>query len=196
MIPVSRPTAPPYFDDLVGVPGAEWLATPTQTMPSLWNAVLLPLRSHYRCLCGYLGLHESVGSIDHFISKNSRPDLAFSWDNFLDPYEVGPGWFRIELPSLHMVATDAIPATVRAKAEFTLRRLRLHDDPRAIESRLSIMGLYCSGDPTYDIGWLRAVAPLLAEAVVREGFMPVDCGTLPPPPVLTILRKKAFRRKP
>jgi hypothetical protein len=80
-------------------------------------------------------------------------------DAVLDPFEVGAGWFEIILPSLQMRVTDAVPAAYRAKAEFTLTRLKLRDGERVIRWRKSWYDMFLSGRLTLD--GLRGVAPLL-----------------------------------
>jgi len=87
-------------------------------------------------------------------------------DAVLDPYEVKAGWFEIELPSLQMRVTTAVPATFRAKAEFTLKRLGLRDGERVIRWRQSWHALYLSGDLTLE--GLRKMAPLIAQAVDKQ----------------------------
>ncbi len=122
--------------------------------------------------------------MDHFLSWKNRPDLAYEWSNYrfasspmnaskqnaddavLDPYEVGPGWFEIILPSLQMRVTDAVPAAFRAKAEFTLKRLKLRDGETVIRWRRSWYELYLDGNLALD--GLRSVAPLIAAAVERQ----------------------------
>ena len=90
----------------------------------------------------------------------------------LDPQEVKPGWFKILLPSLQLVATDAVPKSHKAKAEFTLKRLKLRDGERIIRWRRSWYQMYIAGKLTLE--GLRDVAPLIAEAVEAQ---PVATGT-------------------
>jgi hypothetical protein len=124
------------------------------------------------------------GTVDHYLSFRSRPDLAYEWGNYryasgplnaskqnadatvLDPYEVRDGWFEILLPSLQMRVTDVVPAALRAKAEFTLQRLKLRDGERIIRWRQSWYRMYREGKLTLD--GLREVAPLIAAAVEAQ----------------------------
>ena len=62
-----------------------------------------------------------------------------------------------------MRLTDAVPPALRAKAEFTLKRLKLRDGERIVRWRRSWYRLYTEGELTLD--GLRKVAPLLAAAV-------------------------------
>ncbi len=85
-----------------------------------WRAYLDDLYSQYQGYCAYLAVFfERVtggGSVDHFIAKSQRADLAYEWSNYrlacsrmnsrkreyedvLDPFEVDTGWFHLEVVS-------------------------------------------------------------------------------------------------
>lgn len=126
-------------------------------------------------------MYAPEGTVDHYISYASDPSLTYEWDNYryawqsinsskrrldasvLDPFEVQAGWFEIILPSLQLVITAAVPPEYRAKAEFTLKRLRLQDGETVIRCRQQWYEMYSSNE--IDIHGLRRVAPLIAEAV-------------------------------
>ena len=131
-------------------------------------------------------LDPTVGTVDHFLSVKHHRHLAYDWGNYrfasatmnaskqsadaalLDPYQVGDGWFEIVLPSLQMRVSDAVPAAMKAEAEYTLQRLKLRDGECVIRWRQSWYSLYCSGGLTLD--GLRQVAPLLASAVAAAAL--------------------------
>jgi len=184
MIPVAKVAKPRDFYTRVKVPGNAWLAShPTaRRPPSLWAPYTPALSEGFANLCGYAAMHDPTGgTVDHFLSFKHHRDLAFEWSNYrfasaplnsskrdadntvLDPFEVGAGWFEIILPSLQMRLTDAVPPALRAKAEFTLKRLKLRDGERIVRWRRSWYRLYTEGELTLD--GLRQVAPLLAAAV-------------------------------
>ena len=79
---------------------------------------------------------------------------------------MGVGWFEIELPSLQMRVTNAVPASHRAKAEFTLKKLKLRDGERVIRWRQSWYQLYLAGE--LGLEGLRKMAPLIAQAVEKQ----------------------------
>ena len=183
MIPVARVKKPRGFDLKVKVAGDAWLANnPAAARPlALWAPYTAQLSEAFSNLCGYAAMHDPTGgTVDHFLSFKHHRDLAYEWRNYrfasgplnsskrdaddavLDPFEVGAGWFEIILPSLQMRVTDAVPAIYRAKAEFTLKRLKLRDGERVIRWRRSWYRMYTSGQLTLD--GLRTVAPLLAAA--------------------------------
>lgn len=186
MIPVARVPEPNDFDTRCRSPGRVWSdANPRVARPKpLWIPFTPALAAGFRDLCGYSALRlASGGTVDHFLSVKSRPDLAYEWSNYryaahelnackknadasiLDPYEVGEGWFELTLPSLQLRATDKVPMAMRARADFTLQRLGLRDGERVLRARRKWLELYELGDLTLD--GLRRCAPLIAEAVAR-----------------------------
>src|SRR5262249_19109656 len=76
------------------------------------------------------------------------------------------GWFEIILPSLQLRVTDKVPLAHRAKAEFTLKRLKLGDGEKIIRWRQHYYERYRAGQ--LSLTGLRVLAPLVAEAVERE----------------------------
>ena len=96
--------------------------------------------------------------MDHFIpvaelKQTARDREAYEWTNFryadgpinqkkhkktvLDPFKVEDNWFEIQLPSLQLVLTAAVPHAQRALAEFTIgpAGLGLRDDESVIRYR-------------------------------------------------------------
>lgn len=191
MIPVAKVKKPKNFDAEVKTPGNQWLKdNPKVTRPkALWAAYTPHLSDGFAGLCGYAAMYDPTGgTVDHYLSFKNHPTKTYEWSNYrfasatlnsskrnaddtvLDPFEVGADWFEIELPSLQMRTTDAVPDSHKAKAEFTLARLKLRDGERAIRWRQSWYALYQSGDLSLD--GLRAMAPLLAQAVDRQLALP------------------------
>lgn len=185
MIPVPKVPKPAQFEKKAGQPGKQWLKdnpTTTGRPPAYWNAFTADLSAGFGGLCGYAAMLDPTGgTVDHYLSYKHHRDKAYDWANYrfasgtlnsskktaddtvLDPFEVQRGWFEILLPSLQMRVTDAVPDAIRAKAEFTLKRLKLRDGERIIRWRQSWYDMYKRGGLTLDE--LRRVAPLIAEAV-------------------------------
>ncbi len=184
MIPVAKVAEPATFAALARQPGQQWLAKhPDTTRPKpLWIPFTPALAEGFHGLCAYAAMHDPTGgTVDHYLSYTHHPQLAYEWSNYrfassalnackrtadeavLDPYEVGQGWFEILLPSLQMRVTDAVPAEMRAKAEYTLTRLKLRDGERILRWRQSWYVMYLQGELTLE--GLRRVAPLIAQAV-------------------------------
>ena len=190
--PVGKPTE---FDAKVKTPGNAWLkAHPSaKRPPALWKNYTKNLSDGFSDLCGYAAMLDPTGgTVDHYLSYKNHPSRTYEWDNYrfasgtlnsskktaddtvLDPYAVQAGWFEILLPSLQMRVTNAVPAHLRDKAEYTLKRLKLRDGERIIRWRQSWYDMYTSGRLTLE--GLRQVAPLIAEAVdkaiAQEGVSP------------------------
>jgi hypothetical protein len=186
MIPVTPPPEPAAFDERCRRPGTDWLtANPRAKRPKdLWTPFKEDLAAGSGHLCVYAAMFDPIGTVDHYLSWDGHPALAYEWTNYrfanelmnkvkaraddsvLDPYAVRAGWFEILLPSLQMRVTNAVPAPLRRKAEFTLERLRLRDDERIIRWRRAWYELYERGQLTLD--GLRSRAPLIAAAVERQ----------------------------
>jgi hypothetical protein len=176
VIPVARVAAPAGYGD-VKKRGDAWLeAHPHVRRPKdLWSPFLSHLAEGFSHLCGYSAMLDPTGgTVDHYLSwtnyrfashiLNSSKRTADG--TVLDPYEVQRGWFEIILPSLQLRVTDRIPAEHRARAEFTLKRLKLGDGEKVVRWRQLYYERYRSGQLSLE--GLREIAPLVAEAVERD----------------------------
>jgi hypothetical protein len=139
--------------------------------------------------CAYLGtLLGTTGSVDHFVSIDERRAAAYQWANYrhaanwvnsrkralssrqlVDPARVGPGWFRLSYPGLHLEVGPKCPKHLRKRAEFTLDRLGLRRGRRTLLARTEFLKAYFEGAP---LSTIRRWAPLVAEVIDREGLMP------------------------
>lgn len=129
-----------------------------------------------------------AGTVDHYLSKKNRPDLAYEWSNYryctghvnackgnyddriLDPFDAEADWFEVLIPSLQLVLTDKVPFEFREKAEFTLHQLQLQDSDRIIKQRTYYYNAYKKGNMS--IEQLEQDAPLLARAIHDNGVKP------------------------
>lgn len=188
MIPVSPPEEPEDFDSKCRKPGKAWLELNPEADPHknpLWTKFTGKLCEAFSNRCGYRAMYIASGTVDHWLSVKSRRDLTYEWSNYryvdhsvnsakkphwegrlLDPFEVGDDWFEIQLPSLQLVIANITDASTRARAEFTLTKLRLRDGEDILKLRRQWMDLFEQGHLTLD--GLRRVAPLLARAVERR----------------------------
>ncbi|QTA78699.1 Uncharacterized protein dnl_09290 [Desulfonema limicola] len=186
MIRFERVPEPAEFDEQARMPGLQWLEShPSAKRPrDYWNRFKTELAEGFNNLCAYTAIHEPVGTVDHFISIDSDRSLAYEWENYrfasgwinsskqnadnliLDPFEVENDWFEIHLPSLQMTVSENIPEEHRAKAEYTLKRLHLQNDPRVIGPRQRWYQMYQEGKLTLE--GLREMAPLVARAVEKH----------------------------
>lgn len=185
MIHVAPPTEPSDFDKKVRKPGKEWLAAhPSGRLKDLWSPFKAVLAEGFGNLCAYSAMFEPVGTVDHYLSCENHRDQSYDWSNYryaspwinsskrtvddavCDPFRVEDGWFEIILPSLQLVATDAIPAEERERAEFTLKRLHLCNGEQVVRQRQVWFGLYQERRITLEV--LEKFAPLIARAVRKE----------------------------
>ncbi len=186
MIRFERVPEPVSFDEKARQPGNAWLAAHLDTPRprDYWTPFKPQLAAGFGQLCAYSAMYEGVGTVDHYRSLHTHPELAYEWSNYrfasawinsckgdvgeriLDPFEVEDGWFEILLPSLQLVLTDAVPELERPRAELTLRRLRLRNDVRVIRLRQAWYQMYL--EARLSLEGLRQVAPLLARAIERQ----------------------------
>ncbi|WP_438042560.1 hypothetical protein [Sorangium sp. So ce128] len=168
-------------------PGQRWLAEGgAKRMPDYWRRAARDLRAAFKGLCGYTAMWLSTpGTVDHFISRDEDPSLAYEWANFryaaawinssksalrsdqvLDPFEVGDGWFEVILPSCQMVLTDRCPPELRDRAQTMLKRLKLGHGEEIVSVRQEWYRMYCEGELSPE--GLAHWAPLIARAVRKQ----------------------------
>ena len=189
MIPVLNPIAEPKdFLRRCRQEGLAWLGkNPDCRRPrDFWSPFRHDLAKGFGDRCGYGAMWISSGTVDHFVSFNENHALAYEWSNFryvegwinsskskkrsrdlLDPFEVQDGWFEIDLPSLQLRLTDAIPPAFRPRAEYTLLNLPLRDDERIIRQRRAWLEMYEQGTPLAEI---ERKAPLIAQAIRKHDW--------------------------
>ena len=180
---------PPCFDMQVrqkglsylkqeGIPMDKPLAKGVK-LETYWRACLDDLYKSYEGICAYLCIHlERVtgdASVDHYIAKSQRADLAYEWKNFrlacvrmntykrefedvLDPFEIENGWFHLELTSGRIYANPSLSDEIAGKIINTIRRLRL-DEPEFREMRVKRFDAYImNGISSYH---LKKESPLI-----------------------------------
>jgi hypothetical protein len=123
------------------------LPSHTQLEP-YWRSCLDDLHTCYEGRCAYLAVFfERVtggGSVDHFIAKSKRADLAYEWSNYrlacsrmnsrkrdyddvLDPFDIEDGWFNLELITGRIYPNPALSPERFASVQKTIIRLGLDD---------------------------------------------------------------------
>ena len=179
--PVAEPDD---FDASVRQRGREWLRVhPGAARPKdLWSEFRPALADAFMNLCAYSVMCDMNGTVDHFRSVSSDPELAYECSNYryasgwinsakgtadtLDPFDVKDDWFEVHLPSLQPLLTDRVPQDIRELAEQTLRRLHLRDDERVVRQRRKWLADFQAG--MIPITALRRYAPLVARAVEQQ----------------------------
>jgi hypothetical protein len=146
MIPVAHPIRKPRnFARDCETPGNAWLAANpvSNRFPALWRKYQPQLAAGFHDRCGWWAMRIADGAVDHYLSKKFHRDRAYDWNNYryistsvnsskgnlddkvLDPFEIQPGWFEVQLPSMLLKRTSSVPPAFQAKADFTIKKLRL-----------------------------------------------------------------------
>lgn len=199
MIHVAAKPEPASFDTEVRQKGLAWLRRkriqldqplpPNTTIEPYWRQCLDEMHSSYNGCCAYLAVFfERViggGSVDHFIAKSQRADLAYEWSNYrlacsrmnsrkrdyddvLDPFEVGNGWFRLELVSGRIYPSPDLPAALHEQVTASIKRLGL-DDPGNRELRARHFQNYF--EKGYPEDYLRSYSPFVWSEAKRQGLL-------------------------
>ncbi|NJK32064.1 MAG: hypothetical protein HC927_06395 [Deltaproteobacteria bacterium] len=188
MIPVERIEPPDGFEENVRAKGLAWIAgqrQPINKFQPYWTWCEPYLHDAFRGRCGWAAMWITSGWVEHFVSqtecvRRAQPELAYDWYNYryvmpelnsskkrwrpvLDPFDVKPGWFRIHLPTFHLVMTDAIPPEYRPLATETLVGLGLDKSVKLLRIRRKWMARYLEGK--IQITALDDDFPQLSEAI-------------------------------
>jgi hypothetical protein len=160
----------------------------------LWTKSIPELRQSYRGLCAYLAMriHPATGAstVDHFVPLEAAPGLAYEWSNYrlcsasmnthkgehrdvLDPFEVQPGWFVLDIPTFEVRPGADLDEGTRTRVQATIQRLRLNEptyrDARA-EYHDRCLGL--RGESPLGTPWLERECPFVALELRRQGKLP------------------------
>lgn len=199
MIHVTPQPEPEDFDRTVRQKGLTWLQNngidlnsplPVGTkIYSYWTKCLHSLYTAYGGYCAYLAifLDKSTGSctVEHFVPKSQRPDLAYEWSNYrlscrqinsrklnfndvLDPFEVEDGWFQLELVSGHIFPNPHLSDNLIKRVKNTIDRLGL-DNSDNKEMRAMRYLYYCKGLVTDE--YLKLDSPFVWMEAKRQGLL-------------------------
>jgi hypothetical protein len=185
VIPVAPAPEPKEFDAKCRIPGNAWLQSNPGTDPhknALWTAFSKELRKAFNDRCGILGIYIHEGHVDHWVSLKTDRTRAFEWTNYrylagsvntakkpkwegrlLDPFDVGEGWFEVDLPSCLIRLTDKIPTEFRARAQFTADNILNRPKPTAYRAEC-----LKRWKEKKEIAVAELLAPLVAEAIRRD----------------------------
>jgi hypothetical protein len=190
MIRVSSAPEYPTFDVEVRIPGATFLAScpaPTSEQfkrKNFWNRAAKELHAAYSGICAYTAMYlPEQGSVDHFLPKSSRPDLAYEWSNFrlssgrvnsskgnqadiLDPFLIDDDWFYMDIPACLLRPNPALDKPLRNRIAQTINALRLNQDDSYVQERCNILIDYAREDISKN--FLRRRYPFLGKEVDRQ----------------------------
>ncbi len=111
-----------------------------------WRKRMDQLYTAYEGYCAYLVIHferlTGGGTVDHYIAKAKRADMAYEWSNYrlacatmnsrkrdfenvLDSFEAADGWFRLELVTGHIFPNPELAQARQEDIQKTIDRLGL-----------------------------------------------------------------------
>ncbi|MCF0056855.1 hypothetical protein [Dyadobacter sp. CY356] len=196
MLPIQAKPEPANFDLNVRQPGLNVLLihpNPTEKEwkgKEFWQKSLPELRTAYNQICVYSStwIPHSTGthSVDHFIPKKLRPDLAYEWNNFryvstrfnsrkglktiLDPFLMVEFLFQIDFKTLFIKPNAAIvDNAVLVSVQNTIKILKLNDDDELVKERFEYCTLYWNNEITFD--YLSKKVPLIALELQRQNLI-------------------------
>lgn len=163
---------------------------PPDAFPPLWRDVLPDMLRSYHRICAYLSLYieHATGSptVDHVIPKSKAWDKVYEWSNYrlasaivntkkndfalaLDPFEIRPGWFALELVEFQVIVGPKARGQVAKQVDSTIRTLGLNlRDCR--EARREYVENYelGPGHGGIDLPYLTRRAPFIAGELRRQ----------------------------
>jgi hypothetical protein len=124
------------------------------------------------------------GSVDHFLPKSRRPDLAYEWSNYrlaipqvnsykgdstdvIDPFVVHDGWFVLDFPSCLVRAAHDLSSAIAEQIEETVKVLKLNDADHFVQERCNVVIEFLDGHLSFD--FLSRRYPFLAAEIGRQG---------------------------
>lgn len=110
------------------------------------------------------------GSVDHFVPKSRRPDLAYEWSNYrlalpqvnsykgdstdvIDPFVVHEGWFVLDFPSCLVRPALALPSATTEQIEKTVQVLKLNDADHFVQERCTARRKRPAARGFQAVGW-------------------------------------------
>jgi len=125
------------------------------------------------------------GSIDHFLPKSRRCDLAYEWSNYrlathrvnlhksdsldvLDPFQIQPGWFVLDFPSCLVVPGPGLSPDLTSKIRYSIEVLKLNIDDSFVQERCDLMVEFSIGGVA--LPYLKRRYPFLAMEIERQNI--------------------------
>jgi hypothetical protein len=191
MIRVVEVNEPAIFDARVRSPGMAYLNSlpsvdeaKTGEHP-YWRRILRQLHDSYGGICAYtshwIPYDTGNDTVEHFVPKSVFPSLAYEWSNYrlvcgrlngrkkdfqdvIDPFDIVPGMFILEFPSLFIVAGTGLSPSQQSMILSTIKRLKLNDS-RTIDMRLQFIQDLLKDHVT--VQYVEERAPFLASEMFR-----------------------------
>ena len=160
-----------------------------EALPPYWRRTQGELWDAYAGICAYLCIFFEwplgAHSTDHFVAKSRVAGQVYEgsnyrlsclgmdrnkhrFDDILDPFEIQPETFTLNLTSGMITANPALDPAAKARAQATIRRLKL-DAPETNRMRAEHFSYYCRGDVT--VAYLRRHSPFVWVEAQRQGLL-------------------------
>lgn len=165
---------------------------PADKFPVYWTevrkrdgqSVLDDMMDAYGQFCAYLALRieRATGSptVDHYVPKERDWRLVYEWSNYrlsagcvngakgtrnvVDPFQVKPGWFELDLDTFLVRRGDAAPVAEHARIDETLTILNLR---QCVRQRGDFITRYRARQ--IDLAHVEGYAPFIASELRRQG---------------------------
>jgi 5-methylcytosine-specific restriction endonuclease McrA len=162
---------------------------PAEAFPPYWRVALPEMLVAYERRCAYLSMyiHHATGNptVDHVLPKSYFWNQVYEWANYrlcagvinskkgelltlVDPFEIGPGWFSLNLNTIHVERGETAPTAEWPRVDATLPVLnqRLCVQEREEYVRCYRLGPGAGG---FDLAHLEFRAPFVASELRRQG---------------------------
>jgi len=158
-------------------------------LPPCWRECQKPLWDAYNGVCAYLCIYFpwplGASSTDHFVTKSRNAGMAYEWSNYrlsclgmnrnknrfddiLDPFEIEPDTFVLNLASGEIKPNPNLPPKLRQEAVDTIKRLKL-DDPETNRMRADHYTNYLKKEVRET--WLARNSPFVWHEAKRQGLL-------------------------
>ncbi|WP_148289404.1 hypothetical protein [Fibrella aestuarina] len=198
MIPVTPKQEPGDFDIKVRQKGLKFLKTTPRPRGSewirkeYWRKCIPELQTSYDNICAYCAIkipaHTGDPTVDHYISRDVDPSLAYEWANFrlaarrfnsrklnytiVDPFTVQYGWFVLDFRT-YLIHPNNQPNFLDSNqyslVDFTIRKLKLNIDDNLVQARLGIIRDYVKNKVQFS--YLQENAPFIAYELGRQNLV-------------------------
>lgn len=189
MIKINLKPKPKDFDLKVKKPGQDFLKKVPRPRGKQWKnkdfwCLAIPdMMKAYKSICAYssLWIKPDQPTIDHYVSRDTNPQLAYEWSNFrlarwrintskrnytdvLDPFKIGKDWFELDFTTFAIRPNPKLKKTEKESVSKTIERLKL-DSSDYREAREAWFNAFKD-----DISKLEEKSPFIAYEIRRQGI--------------------------
>lgn len=162
-----------------------------------WRRAMPALHKAYAGYCAYHARYLEMiegPTTDHFVALSTAGSgsmdtlmLAYTWSNYrlagsyvngvksaiadvLDPFEIGEGWFALDLGTFKTVVGPCAPLERTSEIDRTITALKLDKDP-IVTCRSRAADLYWLDEDHLPLARLAEDHPFVAAEILRQGFL-------------------------